>query len=80
MEIYAPQSLPPLSAAVEVAAYRIVLEAFTNVVNVVGEASNGEEAVAKTVELKPSVILMDLKMPGTNCIDAHAAFTNYSPI
>ena len=39
-------------------------------VNVIGEASNGEEAIAKTVELKPDVILMDLKMPGTNGIDA----------
>ncbi len=29
----APESMPPLSAAVEVAAYRIVLEAFTNVVH-----------------------------------------------
>jgi signal transduction histidine kinase len=28
----APESMPPLSAAVEVAAYRITLEAFTNVV------------------------------------------------
>jgi len=33
VEIRAPQILPPLSAAVEVAAYRIALEAFTNVVN-----------------------------------------------
>ena len=33
VEICAPQSLPQLSAAVEVAAYRIALEAFTNVVN-----------------------------------------------
>jgi two-component system NarL family sensor kinase len=32
MLIEAPSSLPPLSAAVEVAAYRIVLEAVTNVV------------------------------------------------
>jgi signal transduction histidine kinase len=33
VEIRAPQSLPPLPAAVEVAAYRIALEAFTNVIN-----------------------------------------------
>jgi DNA-binding NarL/FixJ family response regulator len=39
-------------------------------ITVVGEASNGGEAVAKAFELKPNVILMDLKMPGTNGIDA----------
>jgi signal transduction histidine kinase len=32
VRLNAPQSMPPLSAAIEVAAYRIVLEAFTNVV------------------------------------------------
>lgn len=30
---------------------------------VVGEAANGEEAVAKVAELKPDVVLMDLQMP-----------------
>ena len=39
-------------------------------VEVVGEASNGDEAIAKTKELEPNVILMDLKMPGMNGIDA----------
>jgi signal transduction histidine kinase len=32
VEIYAPETLPALPAAVEVAAYRILLEAFTNVI------------------------------------------------
>jgi signal transduction histidine kinase len=32
VSICAPEALPPLPAAVEVAAYRIALEAFTNVV------------------------------------------------
>lgn len=39
-------------------------------VDVVGEASNGDEAIAMTEELQPDVILMDLKMPGTNGIEA----------
>ncbi len=39
-------------------------------ITVIGEASTGDEAVAKTTELKPQVILMDLKMPGMNGIDA----------
>lgn len=39
-------------------------------VEVVGEANNGEEAIAQTKDLLPNVILMDLKMPGMNGIDA----------
>ena len=39
-------------------------------ITVIGEASNGDEAVAKARELQPQVILMDLKMPGTNGIEA----------
>lgn len=33
---------------------------------VVGEASDGAEAVSSAMELKPDVILMDLRMPGTD--------------
>jgi DNA-binding NarL/FixJ family response regulator len=39
-------------------------------VEVVGEASNGAEAVQLASRLKPDVILMDLKMPGMNGIEA----------
>jgi len=37
---------------------------------VVGEAGNGDEAITKAATLQPQVILMDLKMPGTNGIEA----------
>jgi DNA-binding NarL/FixJ family response regulator len=37
---------------------------------VVGEANNGDEAITKAKEFSPNVILMDLKMPGTNGIEA----------
>ena len=37
---------------------------------VVGEASNGEEAIAQAAELQPDIILMDLHMPGLNGIEA----------
>lgn len=37
---------------------------------VVGEASRGDEAIARAAELAPDVVLMDLKMPGMNGIDA----------
>jgi DNA-binding NarL/FixJ family response regulator len=39
-------------------------------VTVVGEAGDGQEAVAMALKLKPDVILMDLKMPGVDGIDA----------
>jgi DNA-binding NarL/FixJ family response regulator len=39
-------------------------------VEVVGEAKTGEEAVALAAELRPDVILMDIKMPGINGIQA----------
>lgn len=39
-------------------------------VEIVGEANNGEEAVAQAKNLQPNIILMDLKMPDMNGIDA----------
>ena len=36
----------------------------------VGEASNGKEAVQLHQELNPDVTLMDLQMPGMNGLDA----------
>jgi DNA-binding NarL/FixJ family response regulator len=39
-------------------------------IQVVGEAGKGDEAIAQVTELEPDVILMDLKMPGINGIEA----------
>src|SRR6201996_8516705 len=39
-------------------------------IEVVGEAADGEQAVARTVELGPDVVLMDLVMPGLDGIGA----------
>jgi len=38
--------------------------------SVVGEATNGQQAVALTAELKPEVILLDIRMPGIDGIEA----------
>lgn len=38
--------------------------------DVVGEAGDGEEAIAKAVELRPSVVVMDIKMPNMDGITA----------
>jgi DNA-binding NarL/FixJ family response regulator len=39
-------------------------------IEVVGEAADGSEGVARAEELKPDVVLMDVKMPGTDGIEA----------
>ena len=39
-------------------------------IEVVGEATTGEEALALTGELQPDVVLMDIKMPGVSGIEA----------
>ncbi|MER5218936.1 response regulator transcription factor [Streptomyces flaveus] len=42
---------------------------------VLGEASNGVEAVTLTQSLDPDVVLMDLRMPGGNGVEAIAELT-----
>src|SRR5207248_6883823 len=39
-------------------------------IEVVAEAENGEEAVKKAIELAPDVVLMDVRMPRINGIEA----------
>lgn len=39
-------------------------------INILGEASNGQEAVEMTQELKPDVLIMDIMMPRMNGIQA----------
>ncbi len=42
-------------------------------IEVVGEASDGHEAVAQALEHRPSVVIMDLQMPGLDGPEATAA-------
>ncbi|MGH9531605.1 MAG: response regulator [Terriglobales bacterium] len=37
---------------------------------IVGEASNGREAIAKATQLKPNIVVMDFSMPGLNGLEA----------
>jgi DNA-binding NarL/FixJ family response regulator len=46
---------------------------------VVGEGSTGDEAITLTKELKPTVIVMDAAMPGTNGLAATRAIMSSTP-
>ena len=48
-------------------------------IEIVGEATNGEEAVLRAEELQPAIVLMDINMPkldgiaATRCIKANSS-------
>ncbi|MBI4286212.1 MAG: response regulator transcription factor [Chloroflexi bacterium] len=48
-------------------------------IEVVGEASDGREAVAKAGQLLPDIVLMDITMPGLNGLEATQEIKKKSP-
>lgn len=60
---------------------RLVRQGFTVLLNcepdieVVGQAVDGDDAVAKVAELSPDVVLMDIRMPGISAIEATRRIT-----
>ena len=44
-----------------------------------GEATSGEEAVERALDLQPDIVLMDLNMPGCNGIEATRAIVSAAP-
>lgn len=58
--------------------FRLVLEAEPDMV-VVGEAGDGRVAVEQVAALHPDVVLMDVRMPGMNGIEATERIANEHP-
>jgi len=59
--------------------FRMILEAEDDL-TVVGEAGNGEEAVELAQRHTPDVALMDIRMPGTDGIEATQRITAAGPL
>lgn len=58
--------------------FRMILDAQEDL-EVVGEVSNGREAVASAAELQPDVVVMDVTMPELNGIEATRRIAEVSP-
>ncbi len=58
---------------------RLLLEIHDDEIEVVGEVDNGRDAVDQAAELQPDVVLMDMRMPSLNGIEATRQIRKRAP-
>jgi len=60
-------------------AFRTLISKCFNSIQIVGEAEGGREAVELSRKLRPDIVIMDIKMPGVNGLDASREIINELP-
>jgi DNA-binding NarL/FixJ family response regulator len=66
----------------DMAAMRILIKHYlrsNDAVMVVGEASNGEEAIRKAQESQPDVVILDMSMPGAGGVEVSRRIKSLLP-